>query len=108
MNLWGYSIPKARAIDYDQNDRRLAELLYTTTSSLKRCIECGGCTATCSAGTFTKLNFRRIHTLIRRGEYDEAKTTLNRCMLCGKCLLICPRGVDTRKVILEIMQNLIK
>ena len=24
-------------------------------------------------------------------------------MLCGKCMLVCPRGVETRKMILEML-----
>ena len=46
--------------------------------------------------------------LVKRGENQEALNNLSKCMLCGKCLLVCPRGVDTRKMILTLIQYLRK
>ena len=76
-------------------------------SSSKLCIGCGGCTAGCTAGALTEFNIRRLQMLAKRGEEREARERLGRCMLCGKCLLVCPRGVETRKMILSMM-NYIK
>ncbi len=45
---------------------------------------------------------------VKRGENQEALNNLSKCMLCGKCLLVCPRGVDTRKMILTLIQYLRK
>jgi heterodisulfide reductase subunit B len=42
--------------------------------------------------------------LMKRGDCDDAADDLKKCMLCGKCLLVCPRGVDTRKMILAMVE----
>lgn len=108
MTFWGYSIPEARGIDYDKNDKTLIRLLAEKAPGSKLCIGCGGCTATCTTGNLTEFNIRKIQMLVKRGENGEAKEHLEKCMLCGKCLLVCPRGVDTRKMILTMTEYLRK
>lgn len=104
MNFWGYSIPEARVIDYDKNDKNFAAFMALKAPSSKVCIGCGGCTATCTAGNLTEFNIRKLQMLVKRGENSEACNNLHKCMLCGKCLLVCPRGVDTRKMILAMIE----
>ena len=65
-----------------------------------------GCTAVCTAGNLTEFNFRKVHTLVRRGEYQGAYEEMNKCMLCGKCRLVCPRGINTRGVVMLIKRKL--
>ena len=72
----------------------------------ERCIGCGACTALCTAGNLTSFNFRKVHTLVRRGEYEGAYEEMNKCMLCGKCRLACPRGINTRGVVMLIKRKL--
>ena len=103
---WGYSIQKTRQINYDTNDKSVADEMTRNVPGCKLCIECGGCTATCSTGNFTEFNIRQIQMLVKRGETAGVKENLSKCMLCGKCLLVCPRGVDTRKMILTIMAKI--
>lgn len=102
--LWGYSIPAARVINYDKNDKAMATYLAKKVPSSKLCIGCGSCTATCSASNLTAFNIRKLQMLVKRGENEEAQKNLEKCMLCGKCLLICPRGVDTRKMIYSLIE----
>lgn len=108
MNLWGYSISEARGIDYDKNDKTMATWMAQKAPSSKLCIGCGGCTATCSTGNHTEFNIRKIQMLVKRGENAEAFRNLEKCMFCGKCLLVCPRGVDTRKMILALIEYIRK
>ena len=91
---FGYTISKPRAIDIDRNNE------------LQTCIGCGACTAVCTAGNLTEFNFRKVHTLVRRGEYQGAYEEMNKCMLCGKCRLVCPRGINTRGVVMLIKRKL--
>ncbi len=72
--------------------------------SYKRCIGCGGCTASCSARQFTDFNIRKTHYYFRRGQYDKLEQELRKCMLCGKCILVCPRGVNLRSLIINMRQ----
>ena len=83
-----------------------AEKILHDMPELQTCIACGSCTATCTAGNLTSFNFRKVHTLVRRGEYREAYEQMDKCMLCGKCRLVCPRGINTRAVVMKIKREL--
>jgi heterodisulfide reductase subunit C len=99
MDKFGFSISKGRQIDYDSNNRRLAEFIFEREPSFRLCIECGGCSATCTTGNFTGFSLRELNILIKRGENDQVRQNLRKCMLCGKCTLVCPRGVNTRNIV---------
>lgn len=108
MVSFGFSILPTGAIEYDKNDTGCAEYVALRVPSISACIECGGCTATCTAGNFTEFNIRKIQMLMRRGENKMCFEHLHKCMLCGKCLSVCPRGVDTRGMILAIIEYISK
>lgn len=103
---WGYGISKPRGINMDRNDMQPQRRIFRRMPELQACIACGSCTATCTAGGLTSYNFRRIHTLVRRGEYAGAYEEMGKCMLCGKCRLVCPRGINTRAVVMLIKEEL--
>lgn len=107
MNF-GFSVSQARSINIDKNDMTIAYKITEIMPELESCIACGSCTATCTAGNLTSFNFRRVHTLVRRGEYQGAYEMMNKCMLCGKCRLVCPRGINTRGVVLMLKRELRK
>ena len=67
---FGYTISKPRAIDIDRNNLRKSDEILREMPELQTCIGCGGCTAVCTAGNLTEFNFRKVHTLVRRGEYQ--------------------------------------
>ncbi len=99
MNDFGYNIIRDNSINYDLNDRSVADYVLEHEPTLHRCIQCGSCSGTCSAASFTDYNFRKLHLLLKRGENSILLQELSKCMLCGKCQLVCPRGVNTRNVI---------
>ncbi|MCK4662501.1 MAG: 4Fe-4S dicluster domain-containing protein [Bacteroidales bacterium] len=99
---FGFSVLKTRQIDYDKTDRKVIKYVEENEPTLRYCMVCGACTATCSVGMFTDFNIRKINILLRWGEIEEIKHEIKKCMLCGKCQLVCPRGVNTRNVILVI------
>ena len=99
---FGYTITKDRQLDYDRGDMRYYRLVQSLEPSVDVCMECGSCTATCSAGQFTEFNIRKAHSLIRRGNTESIKAELRKCMFCGKCQLVCPRGVNLRNLILAM------
>jgi heterodisulfide reductase subunit C len=104
MGKFGFTISKGRQIDYESNDRSIADYILQREPSLRLCIECGGCSATCTTGNLTKFSLRELHILIKRGENDQARQDLRKCMLCGKCTLVCPRGVNTRNIVVLAKQ----
>lgn len=99
MDRFGYTLSKARVIDYDANDHRIVDYILEREPSLRLCIECGGCSATCTTGNFTRFSLREMHILLKRGENEQVRKKVKQCMLCGKCSLVCPRGVNTRNVV---------
>ena len=100
MGSFGFTLLKQRHIDYEANDKRVADYIYRMEPSFRYCMECGGCAATCTAGNFVHFSLREINILIKRGENKVVKEQIDRCMLCGKCTIACPRGVNTRNIIL--------
>lgn len=106
MMDFGYSISRPRAVDLDKNDLSVSRKALKEMPEFQACIGCGGCTATCTAGNLTQFNFRKVHTLVRRGDYQGAYDEVNKCMLCGKCRLVCPRGINTRGVAMMIKRLL--
>jgi heterodisulfide reductase subunit C len=99
MKQFGFAVSKGRQIDYDANNRSIAEYIFDREPSFRMCIECGGCSATCTTGNYTAFSLRELNILIKRGENDLVRDKINKCMLCGKCTLVCPRGVNTRNIV---------
>jgi heterodisulfide reductase subunit C len=99
MSKFGYTISLPRIIDYDNNDRSVADYILERENSFRMCIECGGCSATCTTGKFTSFSLRELNILIKRGENEKPADKIKHCMLCGKCMLVCPRGVNTRNIV---------
>lgn len=100
MGNFGFTLLKERHIDYDKNDRSIAEYISEREPSFRLCIECGCCSATCTTGNFTRFSLRELQILLKRGENEQVGENINKCMLCGKCTLVCPRGVNTRNVVM--------
>ena len=102
MTNWGYQVQKDRQIDFEANNHQVSDEVEQREPSIRLCISCGTCSATCSAAVFTDFSLRKIILLVRRGELHGLESELTKCMLCGKCQLACPRGVNTRNVVLQI------
>lgn len=103
---FGFAISIPRSINMDVADNRLLKQLEEEVPSFKRCMNCGACSATCSARQFTDYNIRRIHSLFRMQQYQDLEKELRPCMLCGKCTLVCPRGVNLRSMIMNMKKIL--
>ena len=108
MDKFGFHISKGRQIDYESNNRGIAEYIFKNEPSFRLCIECGGCSATCTTGNFTDFSLRELNILIKRGENDQVRNNLKKCMLCGKCKLVCPRGVNTRNIVVLAKKAFLK
>lgn len=102
---FGFKINKSAQIDLDRADTSLYKKITALEPSLKVCIFCGSCGATCTAGQFTSFSFRRMSLMVRRGMIGEVKNEISKCMLCGKCTLVCPRNVNTRYILFHIKKH---
>jgi heterodisulfide reductase subunit C len=108
MSDFGFTLLKERHIDYDKNDRSIAEYISEREPSFRVCIECGCCSATCTTGNFTGFSLREFQILLKRGENEIVRENIMKCMLCGKCTLLCPRGVNTRNIVTLARQAFLK
>jgi heterodisulfide reductase subunit C len=102
---FGYTINPDRQLDYDKADLRLFHYVEKHEPTIMKCISCGTCAATCSAGLFTDFSLREMIIRVKRGDVKGMRSESGKCMLCGKCQLLCPRLVNTRNVVLEIQRG---
>lgn len=108
MNIgkFGFSIHKDRQINLDIADRSVFHRVSLIEPSINRCIFCGGCSSTCSAGMFTDMSFRRTSLFLRRGMNKEAKELIKKCLLCGKCSMVCPRDINIRHIMIILKKEI--
>ena len=99
---FGYGLTPSATLRIENTDSPAFHELRRLEPDVSKCMACGSCTASCTAGMFTELSLRKIILSLQRGREKETLPMLQRCMLCGKCLLVCPRGINTRHLILSI------
>lgn len=99
---FGFCISPSSHVMMDTVDMTVFDRLKKVNPDINTCIACGSCTATCTAGNFTEMSFRRVLLMLQRGKVDDAKKLTQKCMLCGKCTLVCPRGINIRKILTDI------
>lgn len=99
---FGYSLSKSSTMKIENLDNSKFKALAKLEPDATKCIGCGCCTASCSAGVFADMSLRQILLSLQRDCQDKYLPMLQNCMLCGKCMLVCPRGINTRHLILSI------
>ena len=99
---FGYGLTPSATLKIENVDNPLFAELHRREPDVSKCIACGSCAASCSAGVFTQMNLRKVILSLQRGREEATLPMLQHCMLCGKCLLVCPRGINTRHLILSI------
>lgn len=105
MNNFGYFISPSSTIDMDSFDSTNFETLCRIEPDVRKCMACGSCAASCTAGKYTSMNLRRVILQLSRGMEKEALPQVKSCMLCGKCYIVCPRGINTRHLIVSICKT---
>jgi heterodisulfide reductase subunit C len=99
---FGFALTPSATLQIDNLDNKLFEQLRNIEPDVAKCMACGSCTASCSAGNYTELNLRKVILSLQRGREQDTLNSLKSCMLCGKCNIVCPRGINTRHLILSI------
>lgn len=103
MKKFGFTLSPSSRIDLDNTDKeRFAKLVKREPDVLK-CMACGSCTASCTAGKFTRTSLRSAILSLQNGKPQQAVELLKGCLLCGKCTMVCPRGINTRHLILSVL-----
>lgn len=100
MMDFGFKLAASSTIDLDKVDLTLYKKIAQIEPDIKRCMACGSCSATCTAGEFSGMSVRKMILAMQRGK--DITKMLSNCMLCGKCTMVCPRGINTRHLILSV------
>jgi heterodisulfide reductase subunit C len=101
MKKWGFKAENSGMVNLDGDNCLLYRKLLSEVPSLKACMFCGSCRATCTARD-EGMNFMMMHLFLQRGETARISRLAGACLLCGKCTLVCPRNVDTRSAIYNL------
>ncbi len=100
MTDFGFGLSKSSTINLDKVDTELRQRLYGMEPDLRLCMQCGSCSAVCTAAPYSGMSVRKVIVGLERGV--DPRPMLNACMLCGKCTMVCPRGINTRHLILSL------
>lgn len=100
MTDFGFQLSKSATIDLSRLDRTWLDSLYEQEPGARICMNCGSCSATCTAAPYSGMSVRKMLLHLERGL--DVKPLLSKCMLCGKCTMVCPRGINTRNLILTV------
>lgn len=98
---FGFKISPSSTLNLDKVDLTLYNRLCEIEPDARKCMACGSCTATCTAGPYSGMSVRKVILDLQRGGEKDAGRMLRNCMLCGKCSMVCPRGINTRHLILS-------
>lgn len=102
MGKFGFALNPSSRIDLDKADRGKFARLAAMEPDVLKCMACGSCTASCTAGKFVRTSMRSAILALQNGKEEEALSLLEGCLLCGKCTMVCPRAINTRHLIVSI------
>ncbi len=73
---------------------------------LRRCIQCGTCTASCPSAHAMDLSPRQMWRMVQLGLTDEVlrSKTMWLCSLCYQCQVRCPRGIPLTETITRLKE----
>ncbi len=73
---------------------------------LRRCIQCGTCTASCPAAHAMELSPRQMWRMVQLGFEEEVlrSRTMWLCSICYQCQVRCPRGIPLTDTITRLKE----
>ena len=77
---------------------------------LRRCIQCGTCTASCPAAHAMDISPRQMWRMVQLGLEDEVlgSKAMWLCSLCYQCQVRCPRGIPLTDTITRLKETALK
>jgi len=75
-------------------------------AKLRRCIQCGTCSATCPTAYAMDHSPRQVWRMVQLGLRDEVlhSRTFWLCTTCKACQVRCPRGIDLMEVMIALKE----
>ncbi len=104
MGKFGFALSPSSRINLDEVDKAKFAKLVEIEPDVLKCMACGSCTASCTAGKFVKTSMRSAILALQNGKNEDAINFLKGCLLCGKCTMVCPRAINTRHLIISILK----
>lgn len=102
MAKFGYTLTPSSRVDLGLFNKEKWNKLVAHEPDVLKCMACGSCTASCTAGKFTKTSLRSAILYLQNGQEKQALEYVQSCLLCGKCIMVCPRAINTRNLLLSI------
>ncbi|MFO7980594.1 MAG: 4Fe-4S dicluster domain-containing protein [Candidatus Aminicenantes bacterium] len=105
MNKVKEELPQPGELDEKEKELRNSFLLQVKNipggESIKKCIQCGTCTATCPVSYTMDITPREIIALFRAKEIDTilSSRAIWICASCYSCTVRCPQGVKVTDII---------
>lgn len=89
-----------------RRDATFADRLTPAGGLLRRCIQCGTCTASCPAAPAMDLTPRQMWRLAQLGFQEQVlhSKMIWLCSLCYTCHVRCPRGIPLTETIVKLKQ----
>ena len=87
---FGFSFSPSSRINLDKADKEKFLSLAALEPDVLKCMACGSCSASCTAGAFEDTSVRKAILSLQNG--------------LSKCTMVCPRGINTRHLILSIQK----
>ena len=93
-----------------ERDPTFVDRLAPTNQHIRRCIQCGTCTASCPASDAMDILPRQMWRMVQLGFVDEVlhSKTMWLCSLCYQCQVRCPRGIPLTETITQLKQMAMK
>jgi heterodisulfide reductase subunit C len=87
-------------------DRAFAQALTPADASLRTCIQCGTCSASCPSAYAMDYPPRMLWRMVQLGLMEEVLRSkmMWLCSLCYKCQVRCPRGIPLTETITQLKQ----
>jgi heterodisulfide reductase subunit C len=92
------------------NDDILAKIEEISGQQVRKCFQCGKCTAGCPSVDSMDIMPNQIMKLLQMGEVDEVlnSKTIWVCDSCFTCESRCPKGLDIARVMEAVRQVLLR
>jgi len=87
-------------------DRAFAQALTPTDASLRTCIQCGTCSASCPSAYAMDYSPRMLWRMVQLGLTEEVLRSkmMWLCSICYQCQVRCPRGIPLTETITRLKQ----
>lgn len=89
-----------------KRDPAFADRLTPAGVKLRRCLQCGTCTASCPSAAAMDITPRQMWRMVNLGLEDEVlgSKTIWLCSVCYQCHVRCPRGIPLTETIAKLKQ----